>query len=82
LLIRLTLIDSTFPRQDLIDIACLMQDADNLDSIDGRPVESQVLLEAFDTPDMQPREAKVGRFSPLADARHPGDVLERRTAAS
>ena len=40
-----------FVGQDAIDVARPVQDADDFDAITGGPVENQVLLKAFDTPD-------------------------------
>jgi hypothetical protein len=68
---------SGFRFQQPVDIPGPVQDADDLDAIRDGSVEDEVLLESLDPPDPQAFQAWIGRRSPLAEAGHAGDLLER-----
>ena len=59
-----------------VDVACPVQDADDLDPAFDGPVEEQVLGKPVDSPDMLSGEAGVGGFPPLAHAWHAGEFIE------
>jgi hypothetical protein len=65
-----------------IDVACSVYDADDVDAAVRHTVEDQVILETFDSRELQPDQAWVGRCPPLAHARHVGEFPKRDAAAS
>jgi hypothetical protein len=69
-----------FGFQDSVDVACAVENADDVDATVGWAIENQMPLESLHPPDTQP--VATGHRPAFADAGHAGDRFQARSAAA